>query len=99
LDVAISGQHRVGSYRLISLIRAGHLCEIWKVQRADEQQRFAMKFLPRGPGHTREQLGYLKHEFTIGRCLTDESFIRIFDFGTAAEGSYLIMELFHVPNL
>jgi eukaryotic-like serine/threonine-protein kinase len=97
--VAVPVQDRVGSYRLIGLIRAGHACEIWKVQHADQESQMAMKLLRRGPHHNRHQIGLLRHEYAVGQQLSNEAVIRVYDFGSNAIGSYLVMELYPFLNL
>jgi serine/threonine protein kinase len=98
-QVAIYRQNRVGSYQLITLIRAGHACEIWKAQKGDEDPHVAVKLLRRGPHHDREQLAYLKHEFFVGHRLRHAGIVRYHEFGSDDEGTYLVMELFPFLNL
>ena len=97
--VAVSSQRRIGSYQLINLIRTGHACEIWKVLRASEWHGLAMKLLRQGPHHSREQLGLLRHEYTVGQPLKHDRIVHIYDFASGADGSYLVMELCSSLNL
>jgi len=98
--VAVPGQERVDSYRLVYLLRKGQTCEVWEVYReGEEQNRMAMKLLPRGSRFTREQIGFLKQEFQIARHLEHPNIIRVFDFAQVPEGAYVLMELFRAPNL
>ena len=97
--MAASVQDRIGSYRLIGLIRAGHACEIWKVQHADQDHQTAMKLLRRGPQHSRQQVAFLRHEYAVGQQLSHERVIRVYDFGSNVVGSYLVMELYPFLNL
>ncbi|OHB77997.1 MAG: hypothetical protein A2W31_05610 [Planctomycetes bacterium RBG_16_64_10] len=93
------GQRRIGPYQLLGLIRAGHACEIWKIMRIGEESRMAMKLLRRGDKYTREQVDFLKHEYTVASRLQHDGVIRIHDCQSNPEGCYLIMELFAHPNL
>jgi len=97
--VALSTQLRVGPYRIISLIRAGHACEIWKAQRGGNDARWAMKLLRRGPHFVRAEITFLKHEFAVGRRLDHASIIQVHDFGMTDAGAFLVMELYPFPNL
>lgn len=97
--VATSGQRRIGAYQLLNLIRAGHACEIWKVIRIGATDRLALKLLRRGPHYTREQIGFLKHEYLVGQRIEHPRIIRIEDFATSDDGCYLVMELYPHPNL
>jgi serine/threonine protein kinase len=98
--VAIPSQERVGSYRLVNLLRKGQACEVWEVFRAGEdQRREAMKLLPRGSKYDREQINALKHEYAVGRQLDHPNVIKLTEYGTAREGAYVLMELFKAPNL
>lgn len=98
--MAIPSQERVGSYRLINLLRKGQACEVWEVLcEGGEPRREAMKLLPRGSKYDREQITALKHEYAVGRQLDHPNIIRLNEYGTAREGAYVLMELFKAPNL
>ncbi|GMQ80561.1 MAG: serine/threonine-protein kinase [Planctomycetia bacterium] len=100
--VAQFRKNRVGPFQLVSLIRAGHACEIWKVRREGDKGDsgpLAMKLLPQGPSYSKEQVGFLRNEYQVGRSLDHDRVVRFFDFGTVAEGSYLTMELFPVLSI
>lgn len=97
--VADPSLSKSGSYQLMSLIRAGHTCEIWDVQSLADRSRFGMKLLPSGSRHTREQVNLLKHEFAVGQGFDHECVIKTYDFGSARFGTFIIMELFKYPNL
>ncbi len=98
--MAIPSQERVGDFRLVNLLRKGQVCEVWEVYReGEEHHRQAMKLLPRGSRYTREQVGFLKHEYAIGRQFKHPNIIGVSEFATTPEGAYLLMELFRAPNL
>ncbi|MCA9248018.1 MAG: protein kinase, partial [Planctomycetales bacterium] len=90
---------RVGSYRLVHLLRLGQTCDLWEVEKATGGDRMAMKFLPRGDRHTKEEVAFLKNEHVIGSQIEHGSVIRIFDFETVKEGTYMTLELFKHPNI
>jgi len=58
-----------------------------------------MKLLPAGALHTREQIGFLKHEHSVGILLDHPCVIKTYELGVARSGSFIIMELFKYPNL
>lgn len=89
---------RVGSYRLVKQLGRGQYCELWEVERADGE-RMAMKLLPPGTYHTRERIGFLKHEHAVGRNLDHPNVIRTDEFVSGASGTFLILELFKAANL
>ena len=95
----IQGQRCVGRYRLFSLIRSGHASEIWVVRPMDSEETYAMKLIPPGEQHTRQQVAFLKHEYLVGSQLDHPNVVKIMDFASTRAGSFLIMELFKYPNL
>jgi serine/threonine protein kinase len=97
--MSTGGKEFVGPYRLFYLIRAGAMYEIWAVRPIGKNEAFAMKWLPAGNKHSRTAAAELKHEYTVGKSLEHRSIIKTLDFGSAKEGTYLIMELFKTPNL
>ncbi len=94
-----AGREFVGPYRMFHLIRAGALFEIWAVRPVAETTAFAMKWLPPGRHHTRENIANLKHEFEVGKTLDHPSIIKTYDYGAGKDGAYMVMELFKTPNL
>jgi len=58
-----------------------------------------MKWLPAGKLHTREQIGFLKHEYSVGILLDHPSVIKTYELGAVRAGSFIIMELYKYPNL
>ena len=57
--MSIGGKEFVGPYRMFHLIRAGALFEIWAVRPVAETKAFAMKWLPPGQHHTRQNVAAL----------------------------------------
>jgi len=92
-------QDRVGSYRLLNLIRAGKTCEVWEAINDAKGQRFALKLLAGEHSRNKQEAAFLRHEAQVARGLEHPNAIQIYDFGTADEYVYLVMELFSVPNL
>jgi len=89
----------VGPYRLLNLVRTGKTCQVWEVMHDARSQRLAIKLLASEFHQDRTEVGFLKHEFEVGRKLDHPHVIRMFDFGTDREDVYLAMELFAAPNI
>jgi serine/threonine protein kinase len=94
-----TGQQFVGNYRMFHLIRAGAIYEIWAVRPISETTVYAMKWLPPGPKYSRQMVSELRREYQVGVALDHPAVIRTFEFNTTANGAYLLLELFKVPNL
>ncbi len=92
-------QDRVGSYRLLNLIRAGKSCEVLEAIKDVTGERFAIKLLAGEDARNKEEVAFLKHEAQVARGLEDPNVIRVYEFGQTSEFVYLVMELFPVPNL
>ncbi len=92
-------QDYVGPYRLINLIRAGKSCEVYDVSNDTTGERLAIKLLTGDAARNKEEVGFLKHEYEVGRGLEHPQVIRIFNYGRDRDSVYLVMELFQTPNL
>ena len=99
ISVASPSQERVGSYRLLRMIGTGRVCELWEVNRSEGSERLAMKLIPPGANHTREQINILKREYQVGEQLSHPKVISTCDFVSGRHGTALVMELFRYPNL
>jgi serine/threonine protein kinase len=95
----VSPKENVGPYRLINLIRAGKSCEVFDVANDVTGERLALKLLGGEAAKNREEVGFLKHEFEVGKPLEHPQVIRIYNFGREKDFVFLAMELFPVPNL
>ena len=74
-------------------------CEVWEAEHIKYRRRHALKVMLPSLGGERNQIGYLKHEYTVGRELNHEAVVRTDDYGTADGLAYLVMEYFPAPNL
>jgi len=88
----------MGPYRLTRLIRAGHACQVWEAIKDDSKERFALKML-RPDKADRQEIGYLKHEYEVGKDLNHPNVIRIYDFVMDPQSPYLVLELYSALNL
>ena len=86
---------RVGPYRLVELLGAGGMGEVYKAVRVDEQfqQEVAIK-LVRGGYDTASVVERFRHERQILASLDHPNIARLLDGGTTEDGiPYLVMEL------
>lgn len=88
-----------GPYRLTRLIRAGQSCQVWEALKDETQERFALKMLKPSLQKDKEEIGYLKHEFEVGKELKHPQIIRIYEFNTQFHSPFLVMELYSALNL
>ncbi len=92
-------QDRVGSYRLLNMIRAGSTCEVWEVMNDVKGERLALKLLSGEHARNKDEIAFLKHECQVAREMEHPNVIKIYDVGADAGYVYMAMELFATPNL
>lgn len=92
-------QEYLGPYRLISRIRAGNTCEVFDASNDATGERLALKLLAGSAAKNKEEIGYLKHEYEVGKPLDHPRVIRIYNFGHERDAYFLAMELFPHPNI
>lgn len=88
----------LGPYRLVRLIRVGITTEVWEAAKTDDSTRYVLKVIKRDK-KTKEHVTSLKNEFECGKSLKHKNIIRIYDFNTTSETTYLVMEHFEHENL
>ncbi|MEQ8786059.1 MAG: serine/threonine-protein kinase [Pirellulaceae bacterium] len=93
------GRNYLGSYRLVRLIRVGHTCQIWESIDERVERRCALKALQKEHVHDRQELGYLKNEYEVGRQLDHKYIIDTYEFVTAHDLPFLVLEFFSGRNL
>jgi serine/threonine protein kinase len=89
----------LGPYRLVRLIRQGHTCDVWEAAKTDDPTRYVLKILRKDLRKNKEEVASLKNEFECGKGLKHKNIIRIYDFNTEGEATYLVMEHFEHDNL
>ena len=92
-------RNRIGSYRLLKLVRAGATCQIWEVLDEIENRRCALKSLQTDFQKDREQIALLKHEHTVGHELEHPSVIEIYEYNIESGVPYVSLEYFESNNL
>jgi serine/threonine protein kinase len=89
----------LGSYRLARLIRVGIATEVWEAVKTDDPTRYVLKVVKRDKRKDKDEITQLKNEFDCGKLLKHKNIIRIYDFNTGPESTYLVMEHFEHKNL
>jgi eukaryotic-like serine/threonine-protein kinase len=89
----------LGPYRLVRLIRVGHTCEVWEAAKTDDTTRYVLKLLKRDRRKDKEEIASLKNEYECGKSLKHKNIIRIYDFNTEGDSTYVVMEHFEHENL
>jgi len=89
----------LGPYRLLGVVNTGQHSQIWKAYHDREGRPYAIKTLLEQFRQSREYVGYLKREYTVGSKLVHDRIIRIHEFGIDREVPYLAMEWFPAANL
>ena len=88
----------LGSYRLVRLIRVGITTEVWEAAKTDDTTRYVVKVIKRDK-KDKEQIAALKNEYECGKSFKHKNIIKIYDFNTSPESTYLVMEYFEHENL
>jgi serine/threonine protein kinase len=88
----------LGAYRLVRLIRVGITTEVWEAAKTDDSTRYVLKVVKRDKKN-KEEIAALKNEYECGKSLKHKNIIKIYDFATSPESTYLVMEHFEHENL
>jgi eukaryotic-like serine/threonine-protein kinase len=98
--VPLSAHDRVGGFRVLSIVGTGRNCQVWECLNDSTGERRAIKILLDNFANDREHVGFLKHEFAVGRKLDHPQVIHIYDYQVARHGAaYLMMEFFPAENI
>ena len=89
----------VGPYRLLNVVNTGQNSQMWQAYHDGQKRFYGVKILLDKFRRNREQINYLRWEYTVGSKLDDDRIIRIVEFNTDRGNSYLAMEWFSAPNL
>jgi serine/threonine protein kinase len=88
----------LGAYRLVRLIRVGITTEVWEAAKSDDPVRYVVKVIKRDK-KDKEEVAALKNEFECGKSLKHKNIIKIYDFNSTGDTTYLVMEHFEHENL
>ena len=97
--MASFGQEYIGEYRLLNLVRMGKTCQVWEAIHDTRRNRVAVKLIRPEFVRDREQIGLVRHEYTVGHSLEHPHVIRVFYFASDSTKTYLTMEFFDAPNM
>jgi len=89
----------LGPYRLARLIRAGSTAEVWEAIDENSNNRVALKVLRTSAQENRGEISLLRHEFNVAKDLNSPRIIKVIDFRTDGDRTYLVMELFSELNM
>jgi eukaryotic-like serine/threonine-protein kinase len=89
----------LGPYRLTRLIRVGSSCQVWEAVQEAENKRFALKVLRPEKRDDKAELGFLKHEYEVGKTLSNPRVIKIHEYRVESDTPFLVLELFSELNL
>ena len=90
---------RIGSYRLLRQLMSGQNSQVWEVMHDAKQQRFALKVLHEDLTADKEQVGYLKNEYLVGKSLDHPRIVKIQELDRSRGALFLVLEFYPHPNL
>lgn len=94
-----SGQHFLGPFQLVRIIRAGQTCQVWEALRTGTEERVALKVLLQEHVKKKDQVDALRHEAEVGKTLDHPRVIKIHGFYQQHSLPFIAMELFTANNL
>jgi serine/threonine protein kinase len=89
----------LGPYRLTRLIRMGSTCQVWEAMEGNAGPRYALKILRPDHRDSREEIGFLRHEFEVAGTFSHKNLIKIHSFNTETDFPFLVLELFSELNM
>jgi eukaryotic-like serine/threonine-protein kinase len=89
----------LGAYRLLNVVHTGHASVIWQAYDDANQRIVGVKTLLEKDTKDREQLHFLRWEYTVGQKLHHPSIIEIYPSPWDAYQPHFAMEWFSSPNL
>jgi serine/threonine-protein kinase len=92
-------RRKLGRYELLSKLGAGGMGEVYRARDLDLGREVAIKVLPDHLSSDREALARFRREARAVAALSHPNILAIFDFGTADDVSFAVMELLHGETL
>ncbi len=89
----------IGPYRLLNVVHTGQATQIWQAYHDGKQRLFGIKTLKQEYRRTREHVGYLRWEHTVGQKVIHQQIIRVYEYDTDRGSPYLAIEWFSAPNM
>ncbi len=89
----------LGSYRINRIIYNGNSTQVWEAIKSPEGTKVALKTLKPKFAEDKDEVGFMKNEYEVGKSLQHPGILRIYEFGTDKGTPYLVSELFSEINL
>ena len=89
----------LGCYRLLNVVHTGHASLIWQAYDDAQQRIVGVKTLLEKDTKDREQLHYLRREYTVGQKLHHPNVIEIYPSPWDTSQPHFAMEWFASPNM
>lgn len=89
----------LGQYRIARIIHNGNSCQIWDAIKSPEGTHVALKTLKPKYVDDKDEIGFMKNEFEVGKVLQHPNIIKLYEFGNDKGTPYLASELFSEINL
>ena len=89
----------IGPYRLLNVVHTSQTCKIWQAYDDAKQRKVGIKTLRDEYRKNREQIGYLRWEYTVGGKLRHPRLIEVITFDSDRGCPYVAMEWFQAPNM
>ena len=89
----------IGPYRLLNVVHTGHASLIWQAYDDAKQRIVGIKTLLEKDSKDREQVHYLRWEYTVGQKIRHPNIIEIYESPWDLYQPYFAMEWFASPNM
>jgi eukaryotic-like serine/threonine-protein kinase len=89
----------LGPFRLLNVVHTGHASQIWQAYDDANQRIVGVKTLLEKDKGDREQLHYLRWEYTVGQKIKHPNIIEIYESEWDRAQPYFAMEWFSSPNM
>ncbi len=93
------GRDHVGPYRLLRLIQAGKITQVWEAVNSTGHRRVALKILRSNYAKEKTHLQAMRHEFNVGQSLDHPNVNKMIEMDMTRSTPYLVMDYFAAPNL
>lgn len=89
----------LGPYRLLNVVYNGRTTLVWKAHHDGIKKFFAIKTLMSDFLRDRQEVAYLKWEYTVAGCIEEERLVRVHGFTPNRGAPFLAIEWFPAPNM
>ena len=91
--------YHLGPYRLLSIVNTSKTCLVWKAYHDDLKEFRALKVLSREYARDRQEIAYLKQEFTVAGKIEESRIARVYEFVPNPDLPFLALQWFAAPNM